>query len=467
MTESLQRRFGKHIETSGLVQRGSRGVVAVSGGIDSVVLLHLFGVVKDSLNLGLGVAHFNHRLRAKESDGDEEFVRVLAREAGLPFYRSSLPPRSSTSHENLEAYARRLRYRFLEEVRKDGDYDWIATGHHADDQAETVLMRVMEGSGIRGLTGIQPRRCQIIRPMLPFTRDQLREYAQARNLTYREDSSNLDRKLERNYVRHELIPRIRRLNPNFAFSISRLSQNIQELDDMIQRLVRERRGSIVMESDSGHTILHAKRLSKEPMIIQKRLIFDLVSLNGSGLPWRHPDWSDLGLFLRQSSTGQICDLPDGWRMLRDRDRFVLERPSEEKLTRKGEEIQFRAENHVFFSLGHHYFAMDILPHPVEFEKDSGTEYADYGRLSEQEMVLRPWRPGDRMKPLGLKGHRKVSDILVDEKISRFEKERQFVLMSGREIVWLCGIRLDDRFKVQNETQPVARLRWRRVSKATP
>ncbi|MEE9168025.1 MAG: tRNA lysidine(34) synthetase TilS [Candidatus Neomarinimicrobiota bacterium] len=461
MTETLERLFENHLESSGLVPRDSCGIVAVSGGPDSVALLDLLSGVASRWDLKLGVAHFNHGLRGKESDADERFVRELAEESGLAFYRSRLPRQPSTTNLSWEAYARRLRYRFLEKTREKGDFNWIATGHHGDDQAETVLMRVIEGSGIRGLKGIYDRRSLIIRPLLPFTRDQIMNYAERKHLLFRDDSSNQDKRFTRNLVRHELIPRIRDLNPGFTRSISRLTKNVQELDLLIESVVNERRVSIVTEEADGCASIKVEHLSKEPMIIQKRLIQRLTSSEGAESPWRHSVWVNLESFLKRSATGEIQTLPDGWRLLRDRDYYLLEKTGQEQIDRGKKEIRFQVEKHISFSLGHHFFEMDIQPAPDQFSLNSELEFADYDRLSGQQMVLRQWRSGDRMRPLGLNGYKKVSDILVDEKVSRFEKERQYVLVAGEDIVWLCGIRLDNRFRVQDDTQQVAKLWWRR------
>lgn len=458
---SLEILFVKHLESSRLITRGSSGLLAVSGGIDSVVFFHLFVGMADAFGLRLGVAHINHRVRGSESDGDEEFVRNLARQNGLPFFTSVLPPQPHDSNTSWEAYAREIRYSFFEEVRQTSRFDWVATGHHSDDQAETVLMRLIEGSGIRGLAGIWEKRLHVIRPLMPFTRLQIQEYARNRALMYRIDASNDNTDLKRNFIRHELIPRVQQLNPDFSRSILRLSRNMKELEEFMEVVVREKTGKIVSSDENGLSVIDAGLLAREPTVIQKRLVYSLTTGDAWQSPWRHPVWASLESFLQRSSTGDIHELPDGWRLLRDRDRFVLKPGQETKTDELTKEIQFWPDGHVWIPVGSHFFSIDVLPGPVKFASQPCIEFADFHKLRGRRMGLRLWRPGDRMKPLGMSRYKKVSDILVDQKVSRFEKDRQFVLTCKGEIVWLCGVRLDDRYRVRGGPGEVAKLTWKK------
>lgn len=459
----LEELFVTHLESSRLISPNSRGVVAVSGGVDSVVLLNLLIAVSKMFNLSLGIAHFNHKTRAKESDEDEQFVKRRAEENGFTFYCSALSQQPSDSMESWESYARRFRYEFLEKTRIEGNYNWVATGHHADDQTETLLMRIIEGSGIRGLTGIQERHHYVIRPMLLFSKEQIVGYAREKNLMYRDDPTNIDTKFDRNYIRHELIPGIRKLNPGFVFSMSRLAENIGEFDHLIQKLVNEKRKRIVTKSESDDLILDATLLSGEPKIIQKRLIHNITSSDVFSSLWRYPVWSALGKFLNKSSTGDVLHLPDGWKLLRNRDQYLLHRASEEDRWEGNQEIQFWPDRLVSVPVHRFSLTMQVIPEPMDFTNEPHIEFVDYDKLAGKRMALRLWRSGDKMKPLGLLGYKKVSDLLVDEKVNRFEKEHQFVLTAGDEIVWLCGVRLDDRFKVGEKTSQVAKLSWLKQS----
>ena len=455
----LNENFLAHLKSSGMVSPDSGIIVAVSGGVDSVVLLDLLMTVSEFFFLTLGVVHVNHKIRGSESDQDEQFVRDLCEEKGIPFFYSSLPLQSPDSSESWEAYARRFRYQFFEQIRKKGKYDLVATAHHADDQAETILMHVIEGSGIQGLIGIRERRSKIIRPLLPFIKQQVVEYARDKKLDYRTDPTNKDITYKRNYIRHELIPGILRLNPGFPHSISRLTKNIQELDNLVRCQVKNKIKKIVIGSENGILTLDAEQLTREPVMIQKRLIHHLLFSDFHTSMWRSPIWSNLEAFLEKSSVGDIFQLPNRWRMLKDRKQFILQQVSKKEINRENQEVSFEPGKRLSVTIQHHTLEMTVLSEPVEFSKDPCIELVDYSRLSGKKMTLRVWKSGDRMKPLGSGGFKKVSDILIDEKVNRFEKENQFVLITGDQIVWLCGIRLDERFKVRGDTRKVAQLNW--------
>jgi len=451
--------FLNHLKSSGLCSSDSRGLVAVSGGVDSVVLLDLLITVSESLRLKFGIVHVNHKTRGQESDEDEQFVKAIAGEKRLPFYCSSLPLQPPEQKDSWEAYARRFRYEFFEKTREEGKYEWVATGHHANDQAETILKHVIEGSGVGGLKGIWEQRSFVFRPLLPFTKQQIVGYAKDKKLTFRDDPSNADRTITRNYIRHELVPKVLILNPDFPTSVSRLAKNAQELENMIQVLVKEKVKKIVSMNESGIHALDATLLLKEPVMIQKRLIHHIVVSNYPSSLWRYPVWSNLEIFLNTSSIGDMFNLPGEWRLLRDRKQFLLQHNSEEDTSSENSEVRFQTDLEVSVSICQFSLQMKVFPVPVEFLKNPCIEFVDFSRLSGKVLILRLWQSGDRMKPLGVNGYKKVSDILVDAKINRFEKENQFVLIAGNEIVWLCGIRLDDRYKIRKNTRQVARLTW--------
>ncbi|MFQ6676130.1 MAG: tRNA lysidine(34) synthetase TilS [Fidelibacterota bacterium] len=459
----LLEQFRTHLASTQIIPRGSRGVVAVSGGVDSVVLLHLLTGCSESMGLDLHVAHFNHGTRGRESDGDEAFVKELAGKWGLKCTTSRVKAGGIRKGESPEAGARELRYGFLESVRSKEQCDWIATAHHADDQVETVIMRLAEGTGIQGLKGIRSRQGFLVRPLLPFGRNQIEAYAAAHRLPYRHDSTNDDISIPRNFVRHRIVPALRELNPSLSSAVSRLVANVEEVNRLVENEVEEWYSRTVSLRSSREMVVDGKRLMESPSVVRKGLIRRLTGGNDNGGVWRRRVWNDLDDFLRRSRTGQRMVLPGGWEMLRDRDRFLL-RETVGGGENAGRRVEIRAGERTRLTVGPFEFTLDPVPRPGKFDPDPSVEYVDGSLLDGADLCLRTWQAGDRMKPLGLTGFKKVSDLLVDEKIDGFTKESQFVLTVNGEIAWLCGIRLDDRFKVTSKTPEVVRLGWRPVQR---
>lgn len=455
IVESLNVQFRDVLISSGLIDQGSTGLLAVSGGLDSVVMAHLFSQVRDQLGLALGVAHFNHALRGAASDADEQFVNKLAAACNMPFFADRWEPRWE---DNLEERAREARYGFLERVSEEHGYDWIATAHHADDQAETILMRLIKGGGFRGLMGIPERNGKVVRPLLRFTKSELKEYAAENSSTYREDSSNHDDRFDRNRIRQHILPQIERMSPRFAQTVQRTASTMKELSDWLDHDVRQVYAKTVSMTPEGFIQIDEGELGKVPPLLQKELARAVVD-SGETL-WRGHVWDDLHRFLSTSSVGDILDLPGGQRILKDRDRFlVAEAGWDNEL--ESYELHFTAP--ISQRVGHHLFRLDVCPPSSSFRSAGETEFIDAAKLYPEALHLRPWQAGDRMVPLGMNGSKKVSDILVDAKIDRFAKMSQYVLTSGEKIVWLCGLRLDDAFKVTPSTSSVARLNWTTVA----
>lgn len=428
--------------------------MAVSGGMDSVVLLDLMDTLSPERNWRLEVAHYHHGIRGCAADEDATFVEKLAADRGLTFYRGSLPPMPENSGENWEAYARSHRYDFLEKCCEKVGLDWIVTAHHADDQAETIFMRLLHGTGVQGLQGIREKVGRVVRPLLPFRREEISSYAQENELVFQHDSSNDDIALERNFLRHEVLAKLDSRFSDYQSDIRTLTENIRELEEFVQLEMEERADKLVTYGSERVLCLNAAQLLAEPAFIRKRLIHHITD----GGDWRGHVWRSLDTFLRSSETGQMLTLPNGWSFLKDREDFLLTKTVDvksdhDRLNFKTGDVSVHVEDHLF--------ELEMLDKSASFLTNKSEEIIDIASIPSSNLELRRWRPGDRMKPLGMGGSKKVSDILIDCKQDRFAKARQFVLTSGGEIVWLCGICLDDRFKVTERTSRFGRLVWRK------
>ena len=449
-TEEIEIRFRDGLISSQLIETESLGLLAVSGGVDSVVMAHLFAQVRDNLRLTLSIAHFNHSLRGGESEADEDFVKDLAKVLGMSFFSAQW---ESSEPGNWEERAREARYSFLQKTCQRLGYDWIATAHHADDQAETLLMRFVEGAGYRGLRGISERNGKVVRPLLKFSKAEFTHYAGENEISFREDSSNQDTRFRRNRIRENILPEIKKLNPRFSQTAQKTASNMVEIAEWVEEHLHDLYGRAVSVSDNGLIQIDEKALKEVSSFLQKELVREVV--NENDLPWRGHVWKNLNHFLEKATIGDIMVLPRDFKILKDRDRFlVMQETDLENLNT----FELDIITPVCLKVGGHNFTMDLTKEPT-FSSDGATEFIDFDQLDHGSLLLRLWQAGDKMVPLGMSGHKKVSDILVDAKVDRFSKMSQYVLTSGHEIVWLCGLRLNNKFKVTSSTSSVARLNW--------
>ncbi len=314
-------------------------------------------------------------------------------------------------------------------------------------------MRLVEGSGYRGLRGISERNGKVVRPLLKFSKAEFTHYAGENEISFREDSSNQDTRFRRNIIRENILPQIKKLNPHFSQTAQRTASNMVEIAEWVEEHLHDLYGRAVSVSDKGFIQIDEKELKKVSSFLQKELVREVV--NENDLPWRGHVWNNLNHFLEKATVGDIMVLPGDCKILKDRDQFLVMRETDlEDLNA----FQLDTATPVSLKVESHNFTMDLTKEPT-FSSDGATEFIDFDQLDHVSLSLRLWQAGDRMVPLGMSGHKKVSDILVDAKVDRFSKMSQYVLTSGHEIVWLCGLRLNNKFKVTSSTSSVARLNW--------
>jgi tRNA(Ile)-lysidine synthase len=439
-----------------MVHLGDTVVVGVSGGVDSVSLLDILSRLQAGCDLTLVVVHVHHGLRGEEADRDLRFVEGLAARYGLPFEGTRVRTSDYPKGENTQAQARRLRYRFFEEVAGRWGANRIATGHHQDDHAETLLMQILRGTG--GLHGIRPvREGRYIRPLIEIRREEIRDYANQTGLAFCEDSSNEKRGYLRNRIRQELIPWIRgEVNPSFSGPLVQLASILEEdaqyLDAIAEEALSEAMDGPPVE---GEVILRRDLMEPMPRAIQRRVLRQAYRrLDGSaqGLTFGHVEGvCDALRSKRGGPAHKVFSLPRGVRVYLEYDAVCFTRgdlwevePYEYTLC-LGEE---RLIPEVGMAIRARRVAFDSFP--LE-ERDRNLAWLDADR-SAGEMVVRNPRPGDRFRPLGLGGEKKLKDFFMDEKIPRSLRRRIVILEIGGRVGWVVGLRIDDRFKVSEGTQ---------------
>lgn len=437
-----------------LIEAGEKIVAAVSGGVDSMVLLDCLDRLRSRLSITLAVAHFNHQLRGEESDDDEQFVRKAADERGLECHvdRGNAAEAAESHKLSVQDAARQLRYAFFNRLRTTQGFDKIATGHNADDNAETILLNLFRGAGVHGLSGIPVWRKDrnIIRPLLYATRDEIQQYAERHGLKHREDSTNIKTEYTRNFIRHNIAPLIReRINPNLTATLRRTGELFDQLEQYIQSNVARVLPEIVMENAVERIVLDLSKLREQPLFLQEQLLLTVAKQISSG----EVDYNTVQelLDVSRADTGASCSLADDAVVHRDRDHLVF-------LTQSSKApFSYSIERNKTYQFDGFSFRSSLVHHAT-MTNDPNVEYVDAASVKAQ-LTLRSWQEGDWFIPLGMRERKKVSDFFIDQKIPLFEKQSIPLLVSGDEIVWIVGKRLDDRHKVTPQTKDILRLEY--------
>lgn len=413
-------------------------LLAVSGGVDSVVMARFF----HEAGYAFAIAHCNFQLRGKESDGDEQFVKALSAKYDVPFYVRHFDTAAyAAGHKvSVQMAARELRYWWLKECMDKEQYDFIVIAHHADDAIETFFINLLRGTGIAGLHGIASVHQSIIRPMLPFSRKDIEDYAVAHKLDWREDSSNASDKYERNKIRHHLLPVLQKIAPDAPRAIRHTIENLGEAELVYRKAIEEKMGKIADKSD-GKISISIKGLKKlEPAYIY---LYEYIKQYG----------------FNYIQAKEICDVLDGQpgkvflspthRMIKDRSSLVIEKLPAGKKPR----VSSISKADKKFDNGALAMALSVKAKPANYKPLNPTSKAcfDYEKLI-FPLTIRIWAKGDKFYPLGMRKPKKVSDFLVDTKVSLADKDKVYVMLSGGEIVWVIGHRIDERFKIVAATK---------------
>ena len=443
--DKLFHQFEKSLKSFPSLSKNNKIIVSVSGGVDSIVLLTLLVEVND---FQLIVAHINHNLR-DDSESDEKFVKDLSKKLNLPFYCKSLKPDSRDKKYSLEEWARLERYAFLEDTFNKEKGDWIMTAHHANDQSETILMNLTRKSGIAGLRGIARQKNKILRPMIDISKRDIRDFSDRIELSFKEDKSNLNKAIPRNFLRHEILKPWENRFPEVIASILKSSNYFNEWSDGLDNLIS--RFIIPSLKISNNTIeIPIDLLNTLPSIVKIRLI-RLLSLSYED-QWSKHSVDMLNQFLSKSSIGDFFVLENGWRLLYDRNFIKIQK---NRNTVNNIPVKLKLDTPIIYN--DYKYELNLENQSTKDIKTSNYEVVDWGKLIDRKLEIRCWRKGDVFQPLGMKGHQKISDFLINEKVDCLEKENQSVLTADGEIIWVCGKRLSNTVKITRATNEVAVL----------
>ncbi|TDE26927.1 tRNA lysidine(34) synthetase TilS [Flavobacterium ranwuense] len=433
----MLQKFQNHLLHNFQFLNGKKILLATSGGKDSMVMVHLF----QQLEYKIGIANCNFQLRGIESFEDQNFVQEYAATNDIPVFITQFDTKAFSEDYKIstQVAARELRYNWFYELLETEKFDYILTAHHADDNLETFLINLSRGTGLEGLTGIPEQNEKVIRPLLAFSQEEMEEYAKLNNIQWREDSSNASDKYLRNKIRHHLVPMLKELNPNFLSSFHKTQAYLQEAQVMVedasimvyQQVAKQKEDDIYFD---------LKKLKKLPNY--KSYLYQWLK------EFEFSAWDDI-YDLVESQSGKYVFSPE-YRLLKDRDSLILSPINFEN----NEEKYFINENQKVVKVPLNLSFCKVAD--INLTTNSAI-FVDADKL-QYPLILRRWNEGDSFQPFGMNGKsKKVSKLFKDEKLSLIEKENSWLLCSNDQIVWIIGLRQDERFRIENTTKNILKI----------
>lgn len=438
--------FLDFIDRNQLCTRRDSTLLAVSGGIDSIVMLHLFR----EAGFNIAVAHANFQLRGIESDGDQQFVTQLCKEFDIPLFVRRFETEEYAREKTLSVQmaARELRYSWFRELLEARHFQRLATAHHFDDTMETILLNLTRGTGLEGLSGIPVKNGSVIRPMMFATRKEVERYAAVHGIVWREDASNQTDNYQRNYIRHHVMPHLRELNPSLDVTWRSGLQKVNYDIGIVQRAYENWRDKYVREQE-GRRVVAKAALDEYP--------------DNPAMLWRYI--RNFGFNFEQSGDIQrALNGQPGKRFYSSTHLLVTDRGQIVIIDRAAEwnELSVATPNEQYH-LGPWTLTVQEIPErqPIDYRRvmDEHTAVLDASKIS-LPITWRKWKAGDYFYPLGLGHKKKLSDFFVDQKLSVADKDEATVIESGGDIIWVAGHRIDDRFKIVSETTKRIELKIR-------
>lgn len=452
MTKTIEQKALKFIDENHLIEEGDKILVALSGGADSVFLLTFLLKYKKRFRIELAAFHLNHKLRGKSADTDEKFCKDFCAKNNVPFVSVSKDVKAHAKQAKLsiEETARKIRYQELQKAAIKLSCDKIATAHNASDNVETILLNLFKGAGLKGLSGIPVKRENIIRPIFCLTSDEIRKYLLQNKMAFRLDKSNLQSDYERNFLRNEIIPKLKRkINPQLEQKVSSASKIISEISSFVDDEVEKLNKTAVkkIKEDLRINLNAISKLDKSFLgifiksVVEENFNIELSSENINDL-----------LNLVKSQTGKSIHLKEKVSAFRERDELVI---GKKLIAKKNASVSVNIGQKIEFN-GKTISIEEVNRKMIKFTGSKLVEFISGDGLN-KKFEVRKWKAGDMFQPIGMKGTKKVSDFLSDIKTSSAEKKEHLVLSNSGRIVWVVGLRIDERFKVNSKTKMILKL----------
>ncbi len=443
----------RFIDENRLIEKKDNILIALSGGPDSVFLLHFLIKYKKRFNITIAAFHLNHMLRGNEANEDEKFCKEICADLKIKFFnaRKRVNNYAKKNKLSVEIAGRTLRYIELERIAKKYGYNKIATGHNLNDNTETVLLNLIKGAGLRGLSGIPLKRGNIIRPVLVLEKEEIINYLNKNKIPFRIDPSNTSIVYERNFLRNEVIPLLKtELNPSLDRSVLKTASVVRAANEFIKKKIPELSKEIISDN-GGQLFVNVEKL----LLLDEELYGEILktAIDKYFIFQTSSDEIKRIVSLLNVQSGKQIKLSKELTAVRERDRIFIGKnifPDEMTGSYKLKPGKSLLVDNKKISI------KNISSYNQSLKKKRNEEIISADNLSDTFWIRR-WKPGDRFYPLGMKGSKKVSDFLTEKKISSIIKRNQLVLINDDKVVWVVGLRIDDRFKVTTETKRIYRL----------
>jgi tRNA(Ile)-lysidine synthase len=436
----MEKKFKKYLQSLSETPQETRFLLAVSGGVDSMVMADLF--LKNELPFA--VAHCNFGLREEASEEDENFVKSYFERKGISVFSTRFDTSAFAKKNKIgtQEAARTLRYEYFNQILQNADYQYIVTAHHANDNVETMLFNLGSGTGLRGMKGISARRNQYLRPLLAVAKKEVLAYAKKHALPYREDASNATNKYTRNAIRHQVVPELEKINPSFlqgaSATLALLDAQLNIYDFFIKNIKKK-----ILSEENNFIKINIETLLQYPETAT--ILYELVKDYGFG----NTQTAEMTKALQERHSGKMW-FSQTHELLLDRDFFIIRK--------KTEHIDFQILIYNKTSeINCPNFQLQLETNAILADLSPNNIFIDVTKCA-FPLLLRKWQAGDLFLPLGLKGKKKkIQDFLTDLKLNRFEKENIFVLESEGKIVWVVGLRADERFVANSDCDNILKI----------
>jgi len=433
----MLQKFTTYYQKHNLFEQSDKILLAVSGGKDSMAMLHFF----KASNLNFGVVHCNFTLRGTESDADEQLVKSVCEKHQVPFYTIGFDTKTYAVENKLsiQMAARELRYNWFEELSIKNAYQYIATAHHKNDVAETMLINLAKGTGLAGLHGISKKAGKIIRPLLDFTRKEIEDYIKENDIDYRDDQSNFDNKYTRNGIRLDVIPLLEKINPNLIESLNQTANYLSEAELILEEKIGDEFKRCAEQKDD-RILFDIERLKTlNPLATYLYYFIKDYGFNNS-------DVSNIINSFNQQSGKEFFS--NNYKIIKDREYLILSKNEVDE----SEEIEINSveefERKLNVKANQQPISLDL-----KIIKSSNYAYLDFDKLS-FPLIVRKWKEGDVFQPFGMKGKKKLSDFFINNRIDNITKNKISILTSNNKIVWVMNYRIDDNYSITKNTKEV-------------
>jgi len=461
-------KFDQFVSKHKMITREDKILVGFSGGADSTALIMGLNYLRSKYNCSLLAAHINYNLRDEDSKADEEFVKRFCFDRSISLVIKNI---KITKQANLENNAREIRLDYFNKLIKNYRLDKIALGHNKYDQAETILFRLIRGSGYTGLKGISPISGKMIHPLLVFTREEIEEFLRSENITWREDKTNQETKFTRNKIRHELIPWIAdNLNSSIIDKLNNVSTVFAETDLILEELARRRIQKTLIKKNETDYIIALNIIRKLSPVLRFYIYRRIYSfINGDNKDFYLSNFEEIEAILESSGSKKVY-LPNKVFVYKEYKDLIF---SPKKVLKKVDisnkkEITSIRNRLMFEDYRIIMKKLKKLPHKRNLYEDNNRVYLDLDKIN-FPIFIRHRKPGDSFQPYGLKHTKKLKDFFIDEKISKFDRDKVLLFCDSKKIIWIAGLRIDNRVAITENTSNILQLKLEKMAlkKARP